>query len=386
MTLIFVRSRMGWAVDADTLSSGSPQGPATWCSGNHAVHPAGPFKTVMQSDGNLCTYPGTVESDRAQAYASGKKEYVGERNRAEVWCSGTAHANCTKPPCAYWAALRDDGRLCVYEGMRCEPKAAPADSAAWCSGQNSVLADAAPVETAFEGRNSPPAPLAAHNWDTVALRRVESVRVFHAKTDDVIDTLALRPPMGWSSWKGFHFFTTETDVMAAAEALATNGMATVGYRLVSIDGGWWGGGWSGKVRRNETGFFTVNDTKFPSGMPALSKYVTSRGLGFGAYTAANDVMCSKDLGGSMNHEGQDVALFVEDWNISAVKVDDCGAKNASAIIARWHQLLNASGKHVLLFNSQVGCCSSRSGACSAGELETVQILSQLGRAQSSMAY
>ena len=189
-----------------------------------------------------------------------------------------------------------------------------------------------------------------------------SLRAEHGSA--LVDRLALTPPMGWDSWKGFHFFTTEADVMAAAEGLATNGMRELGYRLVSIDGGWWGGGWSGQVRRNSSGFFTVNESKFPSGMPALSKYITSRGLGFGAYTAANDVMCSKDVGGSMNHEAQDVALFVNDWNVSAVKLDDCGARNASQLITRWHQLLNESGKHVLLFNSQVGCCPSGGGACS----------------------
>jgi alpha-galactosidase len=124
--------------------------------------------------------------------------------------------------------------------------------------------------------------------------------------------------------------TNETDVRRAADGLVSSGMRAAGYRALSLDGGWWGGGKSGKVRRNASGYITVNDTKFPSsgvggngpGLLPLSRYITARGFLFGHYTSADAVMCSKDVGGSGGNEEKDAALFAS-WNISLMKLDDC---------------------------------------------------------------
>ena len=130
------------------------------------------------------------------------------------------------------------------------------------------------------------------------------------KTDDHA-VAATSPPMGWSAWKAYHFETSEKDVQAAADGLVSSGMRAAGYHTLSLDGGYWGGGKSGEVRRNASGFLTVNDTKFPcsgvggnGGLRSLSDYVTSRGFLFGMYTAAGKLMCSKDVGGSAGYEGK----------------------------------------------------------------------------------
>eukprot|EP01050_Picozoa_sp_SAG11_P015585 SAG11_NODE_2037_length_3894_cov_3.210277_1_plen_638_part_10 len=183
------------------------------------------------------------------------------------------------------------------------------------------------------------------------------------------------PPMGYSLWKAFHFEGSEDDVKKAADGLVSSGMRAAGYRTLSLDGGWWGGGKSGKVRRNASGFFTVNETKFPSsgktgngGLRKLSDYVTSRGFEFGLYSSAGMSMCSKDTGGGAGHEQKDAALFVS-WNISLMKLDDCGSSRAEAqsVMTKWRALYDKLSPHrkIMLFNSQVGCCNNPSGACSA---------------------
>ena len=79
--------------------------------------------------------------------------------------------------------------------------------------------------------------------------------LIHAAT--LIDfNLLYTQPMGWTSWKAYHFETNEHDVRAAAEGVVASGMRDAGYTELSMDGGWWGGGKSGIVRRNASGFFT----------------------------------------------------------------------------------------------------------------------------------
>ena len=183
------------------------------------------------------------------------------------------------------------------------------------------------------------------------------------QTDD--PTFHRSPPMGYSAWKAFTFEANETDIKAAADGLVASGMHAAGYRTLSLDGGWWGGGKSGKVRRNASGFFTVNDTKFPcsgpggnGGLLSLSRYVTDRGFQFGLYTSAAKSMCSKDSGGSAGNEEQDAALF-QSWNVSLMKLDMCGSPAAQhqAVMTKWRRLYDqlSPDRKIMLFNSLVGC-------------------------------
>ena len=74
------------------------------------------FKTVLQADGNLCTYP------------------IGAGSAAPVWCAFQAPAPCQKSPCQLWAALGDNGRFCVYHGAVCSVAGSKAaGTPVWCS-------------------------------------------------------------------------------------------------------------------------------------------------------------------------------------------------------------------------------------------------------------
>ena len=135
------------------------------------------------------------------------------------------------------------------------------------------------------------------------------------------------------------------------------------------------GCWSFFIRPSiATPQILVNDSKFPSagiggngGLLNLSHFVAAHGLDFGLYTSAGAKMCSGDAGGSAGNEARDAELFVS-WNVSLIKIDDCGSsrEDAQAVMQRWRSLCDSLSphRHVRLHNSQVGCCVGASGACS----------------------
>ena len=52
------------------------------------------------------------------------------------------------------------------------------------------------------------------------------------------DTLALTPPMGWSSWYMAHTDVSDALIRAQADALLSTGLADHGYSYINIDDGW----------------------------------------------------------------------------------------------------------------------------------------------------
>ena len=84
----------------------------------------------------------------------------------------------------------------------------------------------------------------------------------------------------------------------------------------------------------------VNESKFPSaglggngGLLNLSSFVTAHGFDFGLYTSAGTKMCSGDVGGSAGNEARDAKLFTS-WNVSSIKIDDCGSSRQDAQYSR----------------------------------------------------
>src|SRR4051812_8217814 len=51
--------------------------------------------------------------------------------------------------------------------------------------------------------------------------------------------LALKPPMGWSSWNLYGDVISETKIKQMADAMVSSGMQTAGYQYINIDEGWW---------------------------------------------------------------------------------------------------------------------------------------------------
>ena len=126
------------------------------------------------------------------------------------------------------------------------------------------------------------------------------------------DKLALTPPMGWNSWFVWAGHVDDAKVRAAADAMATTGLAAHGYQYVVIDDTWQG-------PRKDDGEITGND-RFPD-MKALGDHIHSRGLKFGMYTSPGPGTCA-GYPGSWQHEEQDAQTYAR-WGVDFVKSDWC---------------------------------------------------------------
>ena len=167
--------------------------------------------------------------------------------------------------------------------------------------------------------------------------------------------LARTPPRGWASWNNFHRNISAALFTAHADALVALGLADVGYDIIATDGGWWAGVDTGVVLRNATGFMSEDRAKFPEGLKSVIDHVHARRLRWGHYTDAGTHACNGDAPMSEGFEAQDAALFVS-WGADMLKIDACSTTEASEILVqRWAQLLNASGRHVLLSDCHNGC-------------------------------
>jgi alpha-galactosidase len=129
--------------------------------------------------------------------------------------------------------------------------------------------------------------------------------------------LAATPPMGFSTWNAFGCGITEGTVRAIADTMAADGLRDAGYHFVNVDDCW------GAAKRNGSGRLESNRARFPSGMPALGKYLHARGFGFGIYADAGVHTCNK-LGfpGSLGHENVDARTFAA-WRVDYLKYDNC---------------------------------------------------------------
>jgi len=138
------------------------------------------------------------------------------------------------------------------------------------------------------------------------------------------DTLALTPPMGWNDWYAFYNRITDEMVRSSADAMATNGMADVGYQYVDIDDCWPN---TQKSRdpaqigpfRDSSGNVLPNK-HFPD-MEALTAYIHGKGLKAGIYTSPGPTTCA-GFAGAYQHEAQDAQQFAS-WGFDFLKYDWC---------------------------------------------------------------
>ncbi|MFG1807487.1 glycoside hydrolase family 27 protein [Streptomyces sp. NPDC049040] len=126
--------------------------------------------------------------------------------------------------------------------------------------------------------------------------------------------LAPTPPMGWNTYYGLGA-PTEAQVESVADNLVDSGLRDAGYTIVWLDGGW-----QADSPRGPQGQLVANPERFPSGIPALVKYLHQRGLKAGIYTDAGDYDPANCGLGSRGHYQQDADQFA-DWQIDAIKVD-----------------------------------------------------------------
>ncbi|WP_233223625.1 ricin-type beta-trefoil lectin domain protein [Amycolatopsis sp. CA-128772] len=144
-----------------------------------------------------------------------------------------------------------------------------------------------------------------------------------------------KPPMGWNSWNSFAGAIDHTAIEQQADAMVSSGMKDAGYEYVNIDDGWWTGS------RDSGGNITVDTTKWPGGMSAITAYIHSKGLRAGIYTDAGRNGCGYYYptghpaypgSGAEGHYDQDFLQFSR-WGFDYVKVDWCGG-NAERLDAR----------------------------------------------------
>jgi len=138
------------------------------------------------------------------------------------------------------------------------------------------------------------------------------------------DTIALTPPMGWSTWYMAYTNISDEMVRAQAKAMVDSGLADHGYVYVNIDDGWnikleTDDPALGGPPRDENGSLRTNK-RFPD-MKALCDYVHSLGLKIGIYISPGPATCA-GYAGSYGHEGQDARQFA-DWGFDFLKYDWC---------------------------------------------------------------
>jgi len=108
---------------------------------------------------------------------------------------------------------------------------------------------------------------------TAVNRAGKSSKVFELV---VGDSLALTPPMGWSSWNAWCAAPSQERVLSAAHSMVNFGLIDHGFTYINIDDGWQGprGGKYNGIQPNE---------KFPN-FPSMIAEVHSLGLKLGVYS------------------------------------------------------------------------------------------------------
>jgi hypothetical protein len=103
------------------------------------------------------------------------------------------------------------------------------------------------------------------------------------------NTRSPTPPMGWNSYNYYNCFPNETIIKTNADGLVKSGLADLGYKMVTADCGW------NAPERDAAGKLQFNPALFPSGGPALGKYIHDRALKFGLYSGGGYYQCGGDV-------------------------------------------------------------------------------------------
>ncbi|MGA9875491.1 MAG: hypothetical protein WBQ21_06760, partial [Solirubrobacteraceae bacterium] len=134
---------------------------------------------------------------------------------------------------------------------------------------------------------------------------------------------ALTPRMGWNSWfvVGDAIGPSENLITNTATALVAEGLATAGYKVVTIDCTWIA---SGRGSRDANGNLIVDPTRWPDGMKAVADYVHADGLLMGGYSdiGVSGYGSPAQIGG-FGYYQQDADQFAA-WGWDFIKVDDHG--------------------------------------------------------------
>ena len=137
--------------------------------------------------------------------------------------------------------------------------------------------------------------------------------------------LARTPPMGWMSWTAFYCETdcakhpraciNEQLYMDMADRLAEDGYRDAGYNRVHVDDCWM------EFSRDAQGILVANQSRFPTGIKGLAKYMHDRNLGFAIYEDYGTLTCG-GYPGSLGYLRTDAETFAA-WDVDYLKLDGC---------------------------------------------------------------
>jgi len=171
------------------------------------------------------------------------------------------------------------------------------------------------------------------------------------------DTIALTPPMGWSSWNCFAGTVDDAKVRAAADAMVQTGLINHGWTYINIDEGWQVQPNSddpllqGKIR-DEKGMINANK-KFPD-MKALCDYIHLKGLKAGIYPPVA-LYSSEDPMATYRKQEKDIQrigewgfdFFKFHWDSYMLVNRDKGLPGLKEIYQTLQTALNNTGRDML---------------------------------------
>ena len=148
------------------------------------------------------------------------------------------------------------------------------------------------------------------------------------------------PPRGWNTWctgascwqpgskpSSLHDNCSEALIKDVATEMIANGMQAAGWDQINMDDCW--GATNLQYPGGERGdsAYRWDPERFPSGIPALAKWLHDRSFKFGLYTASGNATCSSGgrkgtVPGSVGHFTEDAQTFA-DWGVDYVKLDWC---------------------------------------------------------------
>jgi len=154
------------------------------------------------------------------------------------------------------------------------------------------------------------------------------------------DRLGLTPQMGWNTYNTFAGHFNEKLIREMADVIVSSGLKEAGYVYLIIDDNWTG-------PRDSLGFLSVDTTRFPSGLRALSNYIHSKGLKLGLYSDAGYKTCG-GYTASRGHEFQDALVFAR-LGADYLKYDWCNTEgiDAKGAYQTMSDALRAAGRPIL---------------------------------------
>lgn len=154
--------------------------------------------------------------------------------------------------------------------------------------------------------------------------------------------LAVKPPMGWSSWSFVRKAPTAAKIDAEADAMKSSGLSQHGFSYVNLDDFWMRCDANGPVV-DGNGRWVADTTKFPGGITAVADHVHADGLKFGLYVTPgipeNAVLANTPIAGTPYH-ARDIALTSvaeKNYNCKHMYGIDYSKPGAQAFINSWAQ-------------------------------------------------